>query len=430
MLTVPEALESIIRHSSRLEPMRVPLAEGLGLVLARDAISDLDSPPFDKALMDGYALRSADVREGAARLRVVDEVLAGQTSRRTIQSGDAIRIMTGAPIPAGADAVVQVERTQLETTGTQQIVTITNAGQVPPGRNIMKRAESLSAGTCVVPAGRRLRAQEIGALAELGQSRISVIRAPRVAILATGDELVPIDEVPGPGQIRNSNEMMLAAQVRQMGAHPVMLGVARDKPDELLARIRQGLEYDVLLLSGGVSAGKLDLVPAALEAAGVQQVFHKVQVKPGQPLWFGTNRIESVERSHSLGEMRCYVNTGGMESEESGPCRVFGLPGNPVSSMVCCELFVGTLIRRLMGIEPAIPQTFRGSLTREHFHGGNRPTYHPARWEWTDYGGRVEPVTWKGSADLSATVAANALAIFTEPDRLYPADSVIDVLVW
>ena len=179
-------------------------------------------------------------------------------------------------------------------------------------------------------------------------------------------------------------------------------------------KINWGLAYDVLLLSGGVSAGKLDLVPSVLAEAGVRQVFHKVRVKPGQPIWFGVLETPGSGRMASA----------------AGPCCVFGLPGNPVSSMVCCELFVRTAIRHIMGIEPAAPVPLRGRLTRDHFNGGNRPTYHPARWELTETGAIVEPVPWIGSADLCATVEANAMVLFPEGDRIYSAGTVVDVYLW
>jgi molybdopterin molybdotransferase len=182
----------------------------------------------------------------------------------------------------------------------------------------------------------------------------------------------------------------------------------------LRTKINQGLASDILLLSGGVSAGKLDLVPSVLAEAGVRQMFHKVRVKPGQPIWFG---VLDVQRSG---------NTGSAAT----PCYVFGLPGNPVSSMVCCELFVRTAVRRLMGIEPAAAVPLRCRLTRDHFNGGNRPTYHPARWEWTETGIAVEPVKWIGSADLSATVEANAMVLFPEGDRNYVAGTIVDVFLW
>ena len=453
MLTVAEALAAITRETTRFAPARVKLADALGLILAADAVSDLDSPPFDKALMDGYAVRAADVGDPATRLFVVDEVLAGQVSQKRVGPGEAIRIMTGAPIPVGADAVVAVERTRLEEGADQLPVVVIELAELALGKNILKQGESTRQGTRVVSAGSRLRAQEIGALAELGQAHVAVYPAPRVAVLATGDELVSVDQVPGPGQIRNSNESMLVAQLRQMGAVPEPLGVARDQASNLRESIDLGLSHDVLLLSGGVSAGKLDLVPSVLAEAGVRQVFHKVQVKPGQPIWFGVREASSSQTRQHSPDSRTHQSSpgsrtrqssggvddpnsgefsdgsGGNSNLQSGPCYVFGLPGNPVSSMVCCELFVRTAIRKLMGIEPAVPMPMRGRLTRDHINMGNRPTYFPARWEWTEQGGSIEPVKWVGSADLSATVEANALAVFSEGDRKYSAGSVIDVIL-
>jgi molybdopterin molybdotransferase len=421
MLTVAEAIAEIMSQVQRLPARRVALGDALGLVLAEDVVSDLDSPPFDKALMDGYAVRSADVAGGRACLRVIEEVLAGQVPRLPVGAGDATRIMTGAPIPMGADAVVPVEQTQMagETVGETEVVVETT--RVAAGRNVLKQGESTRQGTRLVPAGRQIRPQETGCLAELGKSSIAVYARPRVAVLSTGDELVPVSEIPGPGQIRNSNEAMLVAQIRRLGAEPVPLGVARDDRVDLAGHIARGLSCDLLLLSGGVSAGKLDLVPTVLTEAGVRQVFHKVRVKPGQPVWFGV-----LERpaGTAMGEAP-RENNGGQP-----PCYVFGLPGNPVSSMVCCELFVRTAIRRLMGVEPAQPTSVRARLTRDHFSGGNRPTYHPARCELAETGSVVEPVRWVGSADLSATVEANAMALFPEGERMYPAGTLLDVFLW
>jgi molybdopterin molybdotransferase len=414
MLTVAEAIDAIL-NEVRLSPsQRVPLHNALGQVLSEDAISDLDSPPFDKSLMDGYAVRTADVAGGPKQLRVVEEVMAGQVPRKPVGPGEAIRIMTGAPIPLGADAVVPVEQTRLNAGDREAFKVHIDAPNLTVGKNILKRGSSTLRGTRVIPKGRLLRPQEIGALAELGKSEVSINRAPRVSVLATGNELVPIDEVPGPGQIRNSNEPMLVAQLRNMGAIPSSLGVARDDPADLRNRINQGLLHDVLMLSGGVSAGELDLVPGVLVAAGVRNVFHKVRVKPGQPLWFG------VAEGHS--------NPAGAASPAR--CYVFGLPGNPVSSMVCCELFVRPALRRMMGIDPAVPEPVRARLTRQHFSGGNRPTYHPARCVPSETGFKVEPVKWAGSADLCATVEANAMALFPGEEQLYEAGTLLDVYLW
>lgn len=402
MLTVDAALAAILAETMPLPATRVALADALGLVLAEDIVSDIDSPPFDKAVMDGFAVRSADVAGGTAELEVLEDVSAGRTPTRALGPGQAARIMTGAPLPAGADAVVRIEDTQVDGAFTRVRV---RTLPVRPGQNTLLRGTSLRAGEVVVRAGRELRPQELGALAELGRHRVAVYPRPRVGVLATGDELVPIDQVPGPGQIRNSNETMLAAQIRRAGAEPVLLGIARDELTHLSECIGRGLGCDVLLLSGGVSAGTKDLVPAALAAAGVRQVFHKVDVKPGKPIWFGV--LEGVSRRY-----------------------VFGLPGNPVSSLVCFELFARTAVRRLMGTDPALPQAVRARLAQEHLARGERPTYHPARLDWTEAGPVVQVVRWHGSADLRATVAANAMALFLPGERLYPAGEPVDVFAW
>lgn len=418
MLTVSEAISAILAEVRRLPAVRVELQQALGRVLAEDVFADLDSPPFDKSLMDGYAVRAADVGEAGATLRVVAEVMAGQVATKSLGKNEAIRIMTGAPIPDGADSVVPVEETRLLAGGPQAEVAIEGAAR--PGRSILKRGESTRRGERVLAAGRRIRHQEIGALAEFGRDQVQVYPAPRVAVLATGDELVDASAVPGPGQIRNSNEAMLAAQMRQIGADPVPLGIARDEPGDLRAKISAGLGCDVLLLSGGVSAGKLDLVPSVLAELGVREVFHKVRVKPGQPVWFGVWEPRTAASSP--------LTSG--RNTPSTPCYVFGLPGNPVSSMVCCELFVRTAIRRMMGIEPETPVPVRARLTSEHFSSGSRPTYHPARWELADSGAVVEPVRWVGSADLAATVEANSLVLFPEGGRAYAVGTMLDVFLW
>lgn len=422
MLTVAEALAEIVAHVQHLPAVRVPLDDALGLVLAEEAVSDLDSPPFDKALMDGYAVCTADLVAGQATLRMIEEVLAGQAPQRKVGRGEATRIMTGAPLPTGADAVVQVEHTRVD--DDDSVVHIETTG-IAAGKNVLHRGESMRRGTRVLPVGRLIRPQEAGCLAELGKVTVGVYRRPRVAVLSTGDELVPVSAVPAPGQIRNSNETMLTAQLRQMGAEPVALGVARDSRAELSERINKGLACDVLVLSGGVSAGKLDLVPSVLVEAGVRQVFHKVKIKPGQPLWFGLRERPDPASGPAAQESEM---PGGRAPRP--PCHVFGLPGNPVSSMVCCELFVRTAVRRLMGIEPATPTPIRARLARDHVPSGSRPVYHPARWEWSESGPVVELVKWAGSADLCGTVEANGMALFPEGERTYPAGTLVDVFSW
>ncbi|MCH7987986.1 MAG: molybdopterin molybdotransferase MoeA, partial [Planctomycetes bacterium] len=369
-----------------------------------EIISDVDSPPFDKALMDGYAVRAADIFGESTTLDVIEELTAGQVPSKVVGTGEATCIMTGAPIPDGADAVVKVEETQFDTDS--QTVRITGAS-IKTGTNLILRGTSMKQGDIVLSAGRLLRPQELGSLAEMGEHIVSVRRRPKIAVLATGDELVPINATPGPGQIRNSNETMLAAQIRHAGGEAVPLGIAKDDATQLREKICVGLQSDVLLLSGGVSAGKLDLVPSALEAAGVKQVFHKVHLKPGKPIWFGV-----------------------LDSDDSPRRYVFGLPGNPVSSLVCFELFVRTAIRRLMGIDPAMPQAVRAKLGQEHIVHSDRPTYHPARLDRREAEAIVTPVPWHGSSDLRATVDANGMILFPPGERAYDCGEAVDVFVW
>jgi molybdopterin molybdotransferase len=416
MLTISEAWEAIEGVVEPLPRQRVPLGESLGLVLAENAIADLDSPPFDKALMDGYAVRAPDVATLPVRLKVTAEVLAGQVSSRGLGTGEAIRIMTGAPLPEGTDLVIPVEQTVVE----GETVTL-QPPAVPVGRNVLRRGESTRQGAVVVPAGRVIRAVEVGCLAEVGQHSVPVHRAPRIAVLATGDELVPVSDRPGPGQIRNSNEAMLVAQLQQSGYSAYSLGIARDEAADLKRKITQGLEYDVLVLSGGVSAGKVDLVPLALAESGVETVFHKVKIRPGQPLYFGR-----LDRSRPANRP---LLPGSLATNRPNAW-VFGLPGNPVSSLVCCELFVKPALRRLAGLAEVRPQPVYARLQQSHFNGGHRPTCHPARLTQTPSGPEVMPVRWIGSADLSATASANGMIAFEVPNREYAAGEWVAVYPW
>ncbi|NQV28390.1 MAG: molybdopterin molybdotransferase MoeA [Rhodopirellula sp.] len=404
MLTVTQALDQIVREVVAFKPEMVALDEALGLTTAQDVISQEDSPPFDKSLMDGYAVKASDISSNRVELVVVDEITAGRTPSCDIVSGQATRIMTGAPIPGGADAVVPVEQTELINGNSDRVRILVES--ISPERNVIRQGTNKHIGEEIVPTGRRLRAQELAALAELGDARIAVRRQPIVAVLATGDELVTTDQTPGPGQIRNSNETMLCAQVRNASGVPVPLGIARDNRADLRRLIKEGLNSDILLLSGGVSAGKLDLVPSELEHAGVEQIFHKVRVKPGKPVWFGRLR------------------------RGSNSCLVFGLPGNPVSSMVCFELFVRTAIRRLIGQFPATPQSLTARLTHSHSHQDDRETYFPASVDWTADGPMVRLMKWHGSSDLQSTVDADAMVVFPPEPKEYAVNDRVEVILW
>ena len=400
MISVKEALEQIRQHAGPRAAHSIQAADALGCVLAADIRSDIDSPPHDKALMDGYAVVASDIVPGI-ELSILEEVTAGDVPTKPVTAGTATRIMTGAPIPEGANAVVMVERTEL--VGDDDSAVRMIADNARPGQNIMPRGESVRCGDVVLRAGTMIRAIEMGVLAECGAAEVPVYPRPSVAVLSTGNELVPQEVRPQAGQIRNSNGPMLEALVQRAGSAAVNLGVGRDERDELDRLVRRGLNEDVLVLSGGVSAGVLDLVPEVLAANGVEQVFHKVHLKPGKPVWFG------------------------IRQDARGDKLVFGLPGNPVSSLVCFELFVRPALASLAGGAFGGGERRTARLATQHTRYGDRPTYFPARLLERDGQLQVEPLAWKGSADLRTLADANCLALFPPSDRQFDAGDAIEV---
>jgi molybdopterin molybdotransferase len=398
MLTIDEALELVARHTEPLEARKVPLGEANGLVLAEDVVSEVNSPPYNKTVMDGYAVRSGDRQ---SERQVIEEIGAGTVPRHPVTPGTATRIMTGAPMPEGADAVVPIEKSEMVDAITVRLQQVDPS----PGQHVMPLGASMRAGDVVLRAGGVVRPIEIAILAEIGRAMATVRPRPRVAILPTGNELVAIGEKPGHGQIRNSNGPMLVAAAANAGAEAIELGIARDDREQLSRWIEQGLAADVLILSGGVSAGKFDLVPAVLADLGIERVFHKVSLRPGKPLWFGTK--QDAERR----------------------VLVFGLPGNPVSSFVCFELFVRPAIAALAGRGFSKRYVFTAHLAHEFEHPGGRAAYLPARFTMSLHqqgngmtnedlrlaaaaspGPVVEILPWQGSADLATLAHAELLA--------------------
>ncbi|RJQ55166.1 MAG: molybdopterin molybdenumtransferase MoeA [Actinobacteria bacterium] len=318
MIGVEEALRTILDNIVVLPPQEVELLEAAGLVLAEDVVSPVDLPPFHNSAMDGFAVRAADL-SGASEaspvsLRVLEDLPAGYVAKSKVEPGTAIRIMTGAPIPEGADSVVMVERTEQE----GELVRV-NA-PVNDGENVRYRGEELGEGEPALARGVTLGPAQIGLLAAIGRGTVKAIRRPVVGILSTGDEVVEVGEPLAPGKIRNSNSYSLAAQVIEAGAVPKRLGIARDTQEDVTRKLGDGLECDALITTGGVSVGDYDMVKAVLSSLG-RMVFWKVAMRPGKPLAFGV--IQGTP--------------------------VFGLPGNPTSSMVSFEQFVKPAIRKMSG---------------------------------------------------------------------------------
>ena len=332
-LSVKAAQAIVLQHVTTLDVETVSLEAALGRVLAEEIRANRDQPPSDVSAMDGFALRCADLPQEAgaapAALTIVEDIKAGDRPAKTLRAGQCARIMTGAPVPAGADAVIRVEDTRLLTEALVEI-----SRPVPSGNDIRPRGDSMRKGQVVLTPGTEITSGVVPVLATVKCAQVKVYRRPRVAILATGNELEAIDEALDPDKIPNSNSYALMAQAQALGLEPVLLGIARDDAQELAQFLRRGLLYDVLLVSGGSSVGVHDQVRPTLTALGVAMHFWRVEMRPGHPVAFGTTATSLV----------------------------FALPGNPVSSMVCFEQFVLPALRRMMGNRRLFRRTLAATL--------------------------------------------------------------------
>lgn len=401
MIPVSEAIRIVVERTEPLGVERVPLGSALGRVLAEDVAADTDLPPFDRAQMDGYAVRSVDLVETPARLRVVGEAAAGRGWAGRLGAGEAVRIMTGAPVPAGADSVQQVELTRESDDGAEVFVERATA----PGQFYVPRASEVRAGETVLRAGEEVTPARTAVLASFGFAEVAVGRRPRLAVLATGSELVPVEGRPGPDQIRDSNTYSLAAYAALAGAEVVRLPFAGDDPELLREAIDEaGREADVLVLSGGVSMGRYDFTKDAMRALGAEVFFERVALRPGKPTVF----------ARLPGERQTLL---------------FGLPGNPVSVSVTFNLFARTALRRMQGARDPAPVEERAVLARAARGTAERTSYLPAVLT-TDGAGRLaaEPLKWGGSSDFVAFARAEALVIVEAGTRELAAGSVVRIV--
>jgi molybdopterin molybdotransferase len=390
------------------ETEAVELLAALGRVLAEGILADRDFPPFARAARDGYAVRAADLAEVPAQLEVVGEVKAGDWPEPgvcLVGRGQAVGIMTGAPLPAGADAVVMVEHTSLAGHSVEV------RRRVGAGENFVPRGAEALAGQLLLARGRRLDHAGIAIAASVGKHRVQVFRKPRVAVLSTGDEVVEIDATPRPAQIRNSNSYSLAAQVQNAGGDPVRLPIAPDERGRLRALIQEGLGCDLLLLTGGVSMGKYDLVEQVLGELKAEFYFTGAEIQPGRPVVFGSCGAGALARVWA-------ENTQPEGAEVSAPHRkyFFGLPGNPVSTMVTFELFARPMIEALAGLTPQPLIFLRARLKSEIRTKTGLKRFLPAVLAGKFENSEVELVRWQGSGDVAGLARANCYVVIP-PER-------------
>jgi molybdopterin molybdotransferase len=413
MISVDQARQMVVDNYRAkqivLELERVTLDEALGRVLAEDLCADTDQPPFDRSLKDGYAVRSEDVQAVPAELRVIGESKAGDSRLPRVGAGEAAQVMTGAGIPGGADTVVMVEEVEAigPAPGTHRHDSFDSASirikkSLHAGANVSIRGNEARKGDVLAPRGHRLGVREISLAASIGVGSPWVFKKPRVGILATGDELVPVDSTPGQNQIRNSNSYSLLAMVRKAGAEAILLGMARDNLEDLRRRIAVGLESSsCLLLTGGVSAGKYDFVEPVLKDSGVEFYFDAVAIRPGKPAVFGAR----------------------------GQQFVFALPGNPVSAIVTFHLFVEPLLGLLSGEEPTEPSILNARLENSFRQPTGRRGYLPAHYEIRNGEFQVRTVRWRGSSDLAGLARSNCFIVAPENQAEFKEGEGVKILM-
>jgi molybdopterin molybdotransferase len=421
LVLVEEALDLILEKITPVETEYLPLSRSFNRVLAQAVTAQIDVPPFANSAMDGYAVIAADCegasRETPMRLTIIEHIPAGATPTKRLSAGAAARIMTGAPMPEGANAVIRFEETseyraapKVEHLPDDEVLIYYN---VAAGENVRAAGEDIKAGQVILAAGHRLRPQDIGVMAAVGQAEVQVYRQPRVAILATGDELADVAEPLQPGKIRNSNELTQAALVEKYGGQAIMLGIARDTVEDLTAKIREGLaqKVDLFLTSAGVSVGDFDMVKTVLAAEGEMQ-FWQVAIKPGKPLAFGVLHHRD-EASHLAATVP-----------------LIGLPGNPVAAMVAFEVFARPAILKLGGQHAYEKARVRACLDEDVSNSGRR--HYMRAWVHLEPDGyhvttRGSGVQVQGSGILTSLVWANGLVVVPENVTLLPAGASVEV---
>jgi molybdopterin molybdotransferase len=397
MINVEEALDIVLANLPPRRTEQIDFLETLGRIPAENIVARCNIPPFNRSSMDGYALRAADLEHTPARLALAGEVRAGGGSVGVIRPGQAVAIMTGAPMPEGADAVQMLELAELSPDGSS----VTILKPVGSGENVVPVGYEAAQGEVVVEAGRAIGSAEIAVLATFGYKDVTVWKRPRVAVIATGDELVEMDQTPLPDQIRNSNSYSLSGQLLQLGLEPERLGIARDDKNDLRRRITLGLERDMLILTGGVSMGAYDFAKEVFEELGLKILFSRVAMKPGKPTVFA----------------------------RKGDKLVFGLPGNPVATFIAFENFVRPALGYLCGRAQARLPRIQGELQRGMKQMPGRTAFLPAWVTWEPSGWKVDPLQWKGSADMIGFSKANATVIFPKERSVMERGETVEAML-
>jgi molybdopterin molybdotransferase len=380
MISIEEALSILLTNLPERKVEQISFQSAFGRILAENLIATSDVPPFNRSALDGFALVAGDLKNAPVELAIAGESRAGGGMPGTLNSGGAITIMTGAPVPDGADCVQMIELCQLSTDGSK----VTVLKPVKAHENIAPRGSEAKAGEIILKSGHRIGPAEIAVMATFGYSQVKVYKKPSIAILATGDELVEFDQSPRPDQIRNSNAYCIASQLRYLDLDADYLGIARDDKEDLQQKMLAGLERDILIITGGVSMGDYDFVRDVFSDLGLEILFSKVAIKPGKPTVF-------ARRGDKL---------------------VFGLPGNPISALVTFECFVRPALGRLCGMtSPELPR-MKGELLSDMKQSPGRTAFLPAWAFWSEDGWKVEPLLWKSSADIVGFTRANATFIF------------------
>ena len=399
MISVAEAIQIVCQQTPTLEKEKVDLPNALGRVLAQEVVADSDLPPFDRSQMDGYAVQATDTTNAPVSLRIVGESAAGKGWHQRMKSGEAVRIMTGAPVPAGADSVQQVELTHELKDGT--VVELLAA--VEPGRSIVRQGDEIKAGETILRPGIAINAAMMAVLAAFGYAQVEVARRPRVAVAATGSELVTVDEAPGQDQIRDSNNYSISAYAELAGAVVQRLPLTRDETSLLKRQIGEAADnFDVVVTSGGVSMGVYDVTKNALKELGAEIFFERVALRPGKPIVFA--RLPS----------------GAL---------VFGLPGNPVSVSVTFNLFTRTALLAMQGANEPVLKQETVLLARSVKGTMDRETYLPAQLMTNDDGELIAfPLKWGGSSDFVSFALTTALVIIPAGIKTVEAGSLVKAI--